>query len=249
MSEVRSIPASSSVDHRHVIAIDGPAAAGKSTVARLLADRLGAMLFDTGVLYRVVALIALHAGIEPSDADALAEIARRARIRVTPPSDFDGRLYDVWLDGQDVTWEIRQPEVGAIVSPVAEHHAVRAALLPLQRSIASSGRVVMVGRDIGTVVVPDAGLKVYLDATPEERARRRYREAQARGSDETFAEVLTETLTRDAIDSGRETAPLREASDAVRINTDDQPIDAVVAAIESLARSQRTPNGEPVWSS
>jgi cytidylate kinase len=249
MSDLRSVFAAPTVEHRHVIAIDGPAAAGKSTVARLLADRLGAMLFDTGVLYRVVALVALRVGVDPSDADALAQIASAARIRVTPPSELDGRLYDVWLDGVDVTWEIRQSDVGATVSPVAEHAAVRAALLPLQRAIAAKSHVVMVGRDIGTVVVPDAGLKVYLDATPHERARRRFREARARGGDETFAEVLAETLTRDAIDSGRDAAPLREASDAVRINTDDQAIDAVVAAIEALARAQRMPNGEPVWPS
>ena len=249
MSEGRSLSAVPAVDHRRVIAIDGPAAAGKSTVARLLADRLGAMLFDTGVLYRVVALVSLRTGVAPTDADGLARIAEEAAIRVTPPSELDGRLYDVWLDGEDITWEIRRPEVGAIVSPVAEHRAVRAALLPLQRAIAGSGRVVMVGRDIGTVVVPDAGLKVYLDATPEERARRRYREARARGGGESFAEVLAETRTRDAIDSGRDAAPLREADDAVRISTDGQPIDGVVAAIESLARSQRLPSGAAVWPS
>ena len=247
MSDMEAISAAPAVDHRRVIAIDGPAAAGKSTVARLLADRLGAMLFDTGVLYRVVALVALRNGAEPSDADALAAIARQARIRVTPASELDGRLYDVWLDGEDVTWEIRRPEVGAVVSPVAEHPAVRAALLPVQRGIASSGRVVMVGRDIGTVVVPDAGLKIYLDATPRERARRRFQEAMARGSHETFAAVLAETLSRDAIDSERETAPLRKASDAVGINTDGQPIDAVVATIESLARRQRRADGTPLW--
>lgn len=249
MSQRRAFSTPVSLAHRHVIAIDGPAAAGKSTVARLLADRLGAMLFDTGVLYRVVALIALRASIAPTDADALARIGQDARIRVTPPSEPDGRLYDVWLDGEDVTWAIRQPDVGAVVSPIAEHPGVRASLLPLQRAIAASGPVVIVGRDIGTVVVPDAGLKIFLDATPEERARRRYREARARGSDETFAEVLAETLTRDAIDSNRDTAPLREAPDAIRINTDAQSIDAVVAAIESLARSQRMPSGEHVWPS
>lgn len=249
MSETHPVSAAASVDHRHVIAIDGPAAAGKSTVARLLADRLGAMLFDTGVLYRVVSLIALKSGVDPADEGALAKIAAEARVRVTPPSELDGRLYDVWLDGEDVTWAIREPEVGAIVSPVAEHQAVRSALLPLQRAIASSGPVVMVGRDIGAVVVPDAGLKVYLDAPPHERARRRYREALARGSGQSYADVLAETLTRDAIDSSRDAAPLQEAPDAIRINTDDQAIDAVVAAIESLARAQRTANGDPVWPS
>lgn len=235
------------IDHGRLIAIDGPAAAGKSTVARLLADRLGAMLFDTGALYRAVALAALRTGVTGEDAGALADITGAVSIHVAPPSRADGRLYDVWLDGEDVTWEIRSPEVGSIVSQVAEHHDVRAALLPLQRRIAASGAVVMVGRDIGTVVVPDAGLKVYLDATPMERARRRHREALARGSRETFADILEETLHRDATDRGRDTAPLREAADAVRINTDGQQIDDVVASIELLVRAQRTPCGEPVW--
>ena len=235
------------MDHRRVIAIDGPAAAGKSTVARLLADRLGTLLFDTGVLYRAVALAALRRGVSEHDAASLARLAGDARIEVTPPSHQDGRLYDVRLDGEDVTWAIRSPEVGAIVSQVAEHAAVRDALLPLQQRIASRHPVVMVGRDIGTVVVPDAGLKVYLDAAPEERARRRFREAVARGRTETYDEVLRETRHRDAIDRGRRTAPLRRASDAVRIATDDVPIEDVVLQIETLARSLRAPCGAPLW--
>ena len=173
-----------------MIAIDGPAAAGKSTVARLLADRLGALLFDTGALYRAVALAALRSGVSPEDEQSLSRSLPMLRFRFGSPSVQDGRLYDVWLNGEDVTWAVRDPEVGAIVSRVAEHAAVRAALLPLQRTIASSGPVVMVGRDIGTVVVPDAGLKVYLDATPEERARRRFREAAERGSTQSFEAVL-----------------------------------------------------------
>jgi cytidylate kinase len=176
-------------------------------------------------------------------------LAAEAQILVRPPSLDDGRLYDVWLNGEDVTWSVREPEVGAIVSRVAEQPAVRAALLPLQRTIASSGPIVMVGRDIGTVVVPDAGLKIYLDATPEERARRRYGEAAARGSTQSFESVLHETLQRDAIDRSRYTAPLRPALDAVLINTDGIPIDQIVAEIEELARSARDTKGQPLWPS
>ena len=189
--------------HERVIAIDGPAAAGKSTVAKLLADRLGAMLFDTGVLYRVVALAALRRGIGADDAARLASLARTASIRVAPPSRSDGRLYDVLFDGEDVTWQIRSPEVGAIVSRVSEHSSVREALLPLQRQIAAGHAVVMVGRDIGTIVVPDAGLKIYLDAAPEVRARRRFQESASRGANVPFESVLRETISRDEIDSGR----------------------------------------------
>ena len=128
-----------STDHSRVIAIDGPAAAGKSTVAHLLADRLGALLFDTGALYRAVALLALQQNISPSDAEGLASIAANADIQVLPPSRADGRLYDVWINGVDATWAVREPAVGNIVSEVAEHPEVRAALLPVQRRIASPG--------------------------------------------------------------------------------------------------------------
>jgi CMP/dCMP kinase len=232
-------------DHQRVIAIDGPAAAGKSTVARLLADRLGALLFDTGALYRAVALAALRSGVSPDDEQSLSRIAAEMQISIRPPSLQDGRLYDVWLNGEDVTWSVREPEVGAIVSRVAEHPAVRGALLPLQRRIASGGPVVMVGRDIGTVVVPDAGLKVYLDASAEERARRRFREGSQRGSAQDFDAVLQETLQRDAADSGRQTAPLRLAADAVQIDTDGIPVDRVVTQIEGLASTGRDRTGDP----
>ena len=229
--------------HQRAIAIDGPAAAGKSTVAKLLAERLGAMLFDTGVLYRVVALAALRHGIAASDAERLASLARTATISVAPPSRLDGRLYDVLLDGEDVTWQIRSPEVGAIVSRVSEHSSVRDALLPLQRDTAAGRSVVMVGRDIGTIVVPDAGLKIYLDAAPEVRARRRYQELESRGGGASYEAVLRETLSRDEIDSSRATAPLRAAGDAVRIITDELTIEQVVDKIEDLAKSLPGANG------
>ena len=150
----------------------------------------------------------------------------------------DGRLFDVLIDEEDVTWAVREPEVGEIVSRVSEHPEVRDALLPLQRRIAAAGPVVMVGRDIGSVVVPDAGLKIYLDASLEERATRRYRESLARGMDITYGDVLHETRQRDTTDSSRDTAPLRAAPDAIRIETDALEVEEVVDLIDRLRRKR-----------
>jgi cytidylate kinase len=244
-----SLPTATKHDeHSHVIAIDGPAAAGKSTVARAVAERLGTLLFDTGALYRVIALLALRGNVNPQDERELCRLARTARIEIRPPSVQDGRLFDVLIAGEDVTWRIREPDIGHIVSQVSEHADVRAALLPLQRRIAAAGPVVMVGRDIGTVVVPDAGLKVYLDASPEERARRRYAESRVRDTSVTLNEVREETLARDAIDTTRATAPLRAADDATLVQTDDLDAEDVVEVIIGLARELRDPDGTPVWS-
>ena len=237
-----------SEEHGQVIAIDGPAAAGKSTVARAVAERLGALLFDTGSLYRVIALLALRSNVDPHDEEALCELAKTTRIDIRPPSVQDGRLFDVLIAGEDVTWRIRDPDVGHIVSQVSEHAEVRAALLPLQRRIAAAGPVVMVGRDIGTVVVPDAGLKIYLDASPDERARRRYLESRVRDTSVTLDEVRQETLARDAIDTARATAPLRAAKDATLVLTDDLDAAAVADVIIELARALRAPDGTRVWS-
>ncbi len=225
-------------EHLHVIAIDGPAAAGKSTVARLLADRIGALLFDTGALYRAVSLLALRAHVDPGDAQGLSSIAHGAHITIRPATVRDGRLFDVLINEEDVTWAVREPEVGEIVSRVSEHPEVRDALLPLQRKIAAAGPVVMVGRDIGSVVVPDAGLKIYLDASLEERATRRYRESLARGMDITYGDVLHETRQRDTTDSSRDTAPLRAAPDAIRIETDALEVEEVVDLIDRLRRKR-----------
>lgn len=222
----------------HVVAIDGPAAAGKSTVARLLAERLPALLFDTGSLYRALTLAALERGMPVEDGAGLARLAERIDIHLAPASVDDGRLADVLLDGRDVSWAIREPEIDATVSAVARHPEVRASLLPHQRRIAASGPVVMVGRDIGTVVVPTAGLKIYLDATPEERARRRVRDRIRLGEPAEFEEVLTDILRRDQIDRSRKEAPLRAAEDAVIVGTDGKEIGEVVAEIERLARGR-----------
>ena len=218
-----------------IIAIDGPAASGKSTVAAALARRLGYLYFDTGVMYRAATWAALDRGVAISDEAAVTRLTESLQIDVKPPSVADGRQYDVLCDGVDVTWAIRSPEVDAHVSPVSVYPGVRSALTAQQRRIGLRGKVVMVGRDIGTVVLPEAPLKVYLDASAEERARRRYQEVQARGDQsQTYDDILANVKRRDAIDSSRATAPLRRAPDAVTINSTRLSVDEVIARVEQL---------------
>lgn len=232
------------LDHRQVIAIDGPGAAGKSTVARRLADQMDAMLFDTGALYRTVTLAALRRGVSPSDAATLAGLASTLPIEIRPPSVVDGRPADVRMDGEDVTWAIRDPEIDSAVSEVSAHPAVRTALLDVQRNIASGARVVIVGRDIGTVVTPSAGIKIYLDASTGERARRRLVDLHERGIDATFDAVLADLQARDAFDSGRETAPLKPAADAIVIDSDGRTIDEIVNEVDMIIRARWQPTGD-----
>lgn len=218
-----------------IIAIDGPAASGKSTIAAALARKLGYLYFDTGVMYRAATWAALDRGVVISDEAAVTKLAEALQIDVKPPSLDDGRQYDVLCDGVDVTWAIRTPEVDASVSPVSVYPGVRSALTAQQRRIGLRGDVVMVGRDIGTVVLPEAPLKIYLDASAEERARRRYREVQARGNQsQSYESILDNVKRRDAIDSSRATAPLKAAPDAVIIDSTDLSVDEVVACVEQL---------------
>ena len=196
------------------IAIDGPAAAGKSTLARSLAAHLGYLYFDTGVMYRAVTLAALRAAIPVEDEPQVSAIAEQIAIDVQPASVPDGRQYDVLLDGEDVTWAIRSPEIDAHVSKVSMYGRVRRAMTERQREIGGRGRVVMVGRDIGTVVLPEADLKIFLKADVEDRAQRRYDEMRARGEAAEYAAVLDSVQTRDQLDSTRDLAPLRPAGDA-----------------------------------
>jgi cytidylate kinase len=218
-----------------LIAIDGPAASGKSTIAAALACQLGYLYFDTGVMYRAATWAALDRGLAVSDEAAVTALTESLQIDVKPPSVDDGRQYDVLCDGVDVTWAIRSPEVDANVSPVSVYPGVRSALTAQQRRIGLRGDVVMVGRDIGTVVLPEAPLKIYLDASAEERARRRLREVQARGDQsQTYESILDNVKHRDAIDSGRATAPLKAAPDAVVIDSTGLSVDEVVARVEQL---------------
>jgi cytidylate kinase len=217
-----------------IIAIDGPAASGKSTLAFHLASIIGYLYLDTGVMYRAVTLAALQQKINLDDETAVTLLAQKVVIDVRSASQEDGRPYDVVLDGVDVTWQIRQPEVEAHVSKVSAYPGVRQAMTVQQRNIAKRGKVVMVGRDIGTVVCPEAGLKIYLDASAEERARRRFQELIARGQSAEFDHILAAMRQRDAIDASRAVAPLKPAADAVIINSEGKDIIQVLAKVKSL---------------
>ena len=183
-----------------VITIDGPAASGKSTLGELLARRLGYAYFDTGVLYRALTLLALRREVPLDDPEALARLGRAVDLAVKPPTVPDGRQYTVLGDNDDLTWSLRDVAVDRNVSRVAAYPAVRAALRDQQRTIGLRGRVVIVGRDIGTVVLPEADLKIYLDAPLDERARRRHAELLARGSELPLSTVLEDLERRDQLD-------------------------------------------------
>lgn len=211
-----------------VIAIDGPAASGKSTLAERLAKRLGFFYFDTGVMYRAVTLAVMDHSMNVDDEVSVTDLANQINIDVRPPSKQDGRMMDVLVESKDVTWEIRTPRVDLNVSRVSAYGGVRTAMTNQQRRIGMRGDVVMVGRDIGTVVFPDAEYKIYLDASPEERAKRRFEEKVARGENASYDEILSSIKRRDQIDSTRMIAPLKAAQDAIIIDTDGKTIEEVL---------------------
>jgi cytidylate kinase len=224
---------------RFVVAIDGPAGAGKSTTARRVAERLGFLYLDTGAMYRALTWKALEGGIDLADEEALGELAETSRIDI----DSEGRGDRLLVDGDDVTEEIRTPEVSRAVSHVAKVPAVRRAMVRLQRAIANEGRFVVEGRDIGTVVFPDADVKVYLEASLEERAERRRRELSDRGVQQTHGELVEEIRRRDEIDSGREDSPLTRADDAGPLDTTgltiEGQVDEVVRRVRAALEAQR----------
>lgn len=218
----------------YIIAIDGPAASGKSTLGKRLADALGYLFFDTGVMYRAITWLALERGLDIGDEAVITTLAESVLIEVLPPSEADGRACDVLVENQDITWNTRSPSVDAKVSLVSAYMGVRHALSGQQRRIGLRGRVVMVGRDIGTVVLPEANIKIYLDASPEERARRRYEELIARGEEADYDEILAKVMERDRIDSTRDVAPLRAAGDAVILDSDQLNADEVFHRVMEL---------------
>ncbi|MFS8523947.1 MAG: (d)CMP kinase [Limnochordales bacterium] len=217
-----------------VIAVDGPAGAGKSTVARRVAAALNYLYIDTGAMYRAIALAVLEEGVGPDDGAAVERLARGLDVELVPSAAGNRVL----LEGRDVTERIRAPEVSAAVSQVAALPGVRRRMVQLQRRLAAGGGVVMDGRDIGTVVFPDADVKVFLTASAEERARRRWLELRAAGHAPSLDDIRANIESRDRLDSTRDVAPLRKAEDAVEIDTTDKTVDEVVDQVLELVRKE-----------
>jgi cytidylate kinase len=226
------LPAGSS--RRLVVAIDGPAGAGKSTTARLLAARLGYDLLDTGAIYRVMALLSRRAGVAWDDGPGIAALADGLELKF----QLDGQTNHVVVAGADVTSDIRAPEMSDGASRVSALPAVRAALLGLQRRLGAEGGVVVEGRDIGTVVFPDAGAKFFLTANADERARRRVAELAAAGRPADFETTRAEMQARDERDSTRAVAPLKQAADAIAVDSSGLTVDEVVARMAAVVASR-----------
>ncbi|MBL8046221.1 MAG: (d)CMP kinase [Anaerolineales bacterium] len=222
-----------------IIAIDGPVASGKSSVGRELAQKLGYMFFDTGLMYRALTYLAMRDRVQLDDEEALALYTLRAHIDVRPATVNDGRDCTVLTEGdEDITWELRSKEVEAHVSQVAAVPQVRRILTSRMRAVGLRGQVVMVGRDVGTAIVPEADCKIFLTASAEARANRRFEETQARNEARTYAEILYNLQERDRIDSSRQSAPLKPAEGAVLLDTTPLDLPGVVSAIERIIASR-----------
>ena len=217
------------------VAIDGPAGAGKSTIAKRLARELGFYYVDTGAIYRTVAYFMDLLGISPKDVDGVERYIDELNIGLE--YDEDGTQH-MLMNGMDVTDDIRTPDISQKASLVSAHAVVREVLLDMQREVARNYNVIMDGRDIGTVVLPKAQVKIFLTASAEVRARRRYEELQAKGSHDSYEKVLKELQQRDYQDSHREIAPLKLAKDAIKVDTSELDIDGVVAAIREIVRQK-----------
>lgn len=221
-----------------MICMDGPAASGKTTIAKMLAERLGYFYLDTGVLYRAVTWVALQQGVSPSDGEKLAELASSIEIEVKPAPPGDVRQTIVLADGEDVSLAIRTAPVDAHVSEVSAHPAVRTALIGIQRSVAAKGGVILAGRDAGTVVWPESEVKLFLVASEQERARRRLEQARSQGIEVDFDTVLAELRRRDKYDSSRAVAPLKAATDAIVLDTTNLSIEQVVNEALRIVREK-----------
>ncbi len=219
---------------KHItIAVDGPSGAGKSTVCREVAKRLGIVYLDTGAMYRALGLKALRLGTDPNDREGVLGFLYGTAVEIA----YEGGEQQVLLDGENVSTAIRNHEVSRAASDISKIREVRLKMVSLQRGIAAGKDVIMDGRDIGTYVLPDAKLKFYLDAKPEERARRRHLELESKGAGKPYAEVLKDIISRDANDSGRDFAPLKVADGATVIDSTDMTFEEVVSLI--IQRAER----------
>ena len=219
------------------VAIDGPAGAGKSTIARKVAEELGYLYVDTGAIYRTVGLYARRMGTDPHDEQAVSGLLPSLRVELQVEADGIQHMY---LNGEDVTGQIREPEISRYASAVSALPPVRAFLLEMQRELARTRDVVMDGRDIGTVVLPQATVKIFLTADPKVRALRRWKELQEKGSCDSYEQVLREVEQRDYDDSHRAIAPLRQAEDAVLVDTSDLTLEESIAAMLRTVKERRS---------
>ena len=222
---------------RKAIAIDGPAASGKTTIGFRLANRIEYMFLDTGCMYRAVTQAVLDQGVNIDDELSVVKLTQQLELDIQPaglPGKGDGRLYTVLIGGNDVTWELRSHDVDVNVSQISAYSGVRSNLVKRQRAIGVRGQVVMVGRDIGTVVLPDAPLKLYIVASAEERARRRWLEREDRKDNTTYEQNLADIKRRDQFDGHRELSPMRPAADAIVIDTTEKQLDAIIEEILQL---------------
>ncbi|MDE2967234.1 MAG: (d)CMP kinase [Chloroflexota bacterium] len=220
---------------QQLVAIDGPVASGKTAVGRALAQRLGWKLFDTGIMYRAATWQALRKGVHLDEEDSVADLIRESKFQLSPQPGTDSVEMDVFVDGDDATPHLRRPEVESGVPTVAAIAGVRVLMVQIQQEQAAQGCMIVVGRDIGTVVLPDAPVKMFLDASEEVRARRRAAE-QNGGADE--ASVLRATRRRDARDRGREASPLTVAADAIRLDTSELTLEEAIDAAETIVRER-----------
>ena len=221
-----------------VVAIDGPAGAGKSTVARRVADALGYLYIDSGAMYRAATWLVLQANVNPQDLEAVVNLVSASALELRPGDERSGGKARVFANAIEITDEIRSQAVTRLVSPISAIPGVRGHLVDQQQKLAAAGGVVMDGRDIGTVVLPGADLKVFLNASPEVRATRRQKDLEALGEPADLDVVLQDIQERDKQDSSRAVAPLRQAQDAIPMNSDDMTVDEVVERILSLCRRQ-----------
>ena len=223
----------------NIITIDGPVASGKSSVGLSLAKKLGYFFLDTGVMYRAVTWAAINQKIEINNIEAISNLAQQINIEIKPSTKCDGRNNDVFIDKVDITWKLKEPEVNENVSQVSRYPLVREVLTKQQREFGRRGKIIMAGRDIGTIVIPDAELKIFLEASTDERAIRRFNEEVERGKQIDLEGVIKNIEMRDKIDSNRKIAPLIPAKDAIIINTDGKEISEVVDEILNIIESYK----------